>query len=797
MPPAVKIPLPKGAIGVSFRGTPPIVSKVADESPLLGKVQEGYSVHSLILPNGDVLSAANLSTSTLVAALKKNGNEKGRKLKFTMAMPEELNIQLPAVESSSSGLGFTIRGHPPAVTEIRDDRLKTKKDPSSPTLRIGMVVDRVVLWDGTNLLGHGAEEIMSALTDDLASATPSSSWTLHLVKPGRELPSKRVVLPDSKTILLPPVPTLGITFEESLDIRTRATTVSLIRLSDDSPLRGLARVGMVVDTLTVSGGAVSHRGLSAMDLGQALAATASEQGRTILLKSPQNKFLPKLSTTQLSLPSGAVSDWGIKFSDNAKQISVVVDVKDDSPLAPTMRPGQVILSVGLPNGIEYDDLPTDELYAVLHDSANAADQTRFWIVENRPAPLVDETTVTLPAGKLGVNFVGAPPRINKILPGSPLAGKVFIGQVVDTLVLPQTDEILYQLSAKELVGVLVETNEHTDRVARFINPDTRTLTAPPILPLPDYRALPLPASYPLGIGMTDVNGLVTITSVRKSSPLLKPGAGGEATLLGMAIDTVSFPNGQVLMQRTAAQFNDALKSTSDQEGRILLLKNPNSDTIAFSTLPDRLNIALPAGKLGITFGKTAPPMVERFTEDSPMSSIVPVGMFADMLTLSNGTILSGMTTYELVAELNASSAEIERHLLLKNPRNQNPTPAEVVLPDKAMVVLPTGTLGVSFRQTASGCVVSRVHEESQVYHLIRPGMAVDILTVKTGQVFTGLTAKECCRLLRASKETSGRKMILKNPETASMSQRNVVVSESGDLTSVNGDKVYDDESHRG
>ena len=52
MAPAIKLPLPTGKIGVVFKGTPPVVTKVADDSPLKGKVKAGFIVEAMTLSDG-------------------------------------------------------------------------------------------------------------------------------------------------------------------------------------------------------------------------------------------------------------------------------------------------------------------------------------------------------------------------------------------------------------------------------------------------------------------------------------------------------------------------------------------------------------------------------------------------------------------------------------------------------------------------------------------------------------------------------------------------------------------------
>ena len=55
MPSLVKLPLPTGMLGVSFKGTPPTVTKLLDDSPMKGRIKEGYIFNSLILNDGTMI----------------------------------------------------------------------------------------------------------------------------------------------------------------------------------------------------------------------------------------------------------------------------------------------------------------------------------------------------------------------------------------------------------------------------------------------------------------------------------------------------------------------------------------------------------------------------------------------------------------------------------------------------------------------------------------------------------------------------------------------------------------------
>lgn len=91
MPPTAAIELPAGGrIGVSFKkGSPPIVFKVHEDSDLKGKVKPGFVVESLAFEDGSLYK--DLTSKELVQLLQDSTYESGRKLKFRMELPDEMD----------------------------------------------------------------------------------------------------------------------------------------------------------------------------------------------------------------------------------------------------------------------------------------------------------------------------------------------------------------------------------------------------------------------------------------------------------------------------------------------------------------------------------------------------------------------------------------------------------------------------------------------------------------------------------------------------------------------------------
>jgi hypothetical protein len=72
--------------------------------------------------------------------------------------------------------------------------------------------------------------------------------------------------------------------------------------------------------------------------------------------------------------------------------------------------------------------------------------------------------------------------------------------------------------------------------------------------------------------------------------------------------------------------------------------------------------------------------MSRFLEGSPMVGKLVVGMVVDILTLDDGTMITGLSVNKLVNALNESAETDGRTMLLKNPATRRLSEREVFLP---------------------------------------------------------------------------------------------------------------------
>lgn len=246
----------------------------------------------------------------------------------------------------------------------------------------------------------------------------------------------------------------------------------------------------------------------------------------------------------------------------------------------------------------------------------------------------------------------------------------------------------------------------------------------------------------------------------------------EELAVGLAIDTVTLPDGQVFMELTPADLVRILQEHSECESRTLLLRNPAVGANLMMKKPDSKEVSLPAGPVGIVF-KGTPPMITRLTDACPLKSELTVGLFVDMVTLDDGTVMSGLTTSELVAVLKEEAASGGRTLLLKNPKTKEPSAKDTILPEEKAIVLPGDSIGVSFKGTPPK--VNRIIDESPMKGKFRVGMVVDSLEIpgvgeEAATTYAGMSSLELVKVIRETKGMEGRRIVLKNP-TATLTEK--------------------------
>jgi hypothetical protein len=163
-------------------------------------------------------------------------------------------------------------GSPPMVTRFLD------YSPMKDKMFVGMTVDTLTLEDGTLLSGLSVTELVEALNE---SAETDGRTMLLKNASLRRLSTRQILPPDEKEVVLPAGP-IGISFKGEIS--------KISRIHDDSPLKGLFRVGMVVDTLILPDGS-TYSGLTSQELGVVLRGSSHLEGRTVILKNLETSTL--------------------------------------------------------------------------------------------------------------------------------------------------------------------------------------------------------------------------------------------------------------------------------------------------------------------------------------------------------------------------------------------------------------------------------------------------------------------------------------------------------------------------
>ena len=126
--------LPKGDIGIKFDGDPPIVSSIANESPLLNESLLGLYAQTLIVPGCElsfIHSATHLDHYLNLFA------HSDRTLVFRetpIEGPQTWTIHLP-----TGPLGITMQGFPPVITGVSDNFV------GKPFVSVGFTVQRLIV----------------------------------------------------------------------------------------------------------------------------------------------------------------------------------------------------------------------------------------------------------------------------------------------------------------------------------------------------------------------------------------------------------------------------------------------------------------------------------------------------------------------------------------------------------------------------------------------------------------------------------------------------------------------------
>eukprot|EP00546_Thalassionema_frauenfeldii_P003674 CAMPEP_0178937826 /NCGR_PEP_ID=MMETSP0786-20121207/25984_1 /TAXON_ID=186022 /ORGANISM="Thalassionema frauenfeldii, Strain CCMP 1798" /LENGTH=1197 /DNA_ID=CAMNT_0020616463 /DNA_START=228 /DNA_END=3821 /DNA_ORIENTATION=+ len=655
----IEVTLPPGKVGIVLADEPPVVSRISDESPLVGTgVTVGMVVDTLTLlfdeedEEEDAVTHYELEASELTQLLKDHADSEGRVLRFLPAgmdvtkkppVAKALSLALPA---GSIGLVFS-KASPPEIKQIKE---------TSPLLELypdffvpGMIVDTLTLEDGTVHYEMTGKECTSLLKDH----KDSDGRIMRVILPGMDLTPTPTSNSSSSSSIMPDE-VLACVFPGPLGFRMEGEPPMVQSMEEDSVLHDFGVVvGMVVDTIEVEGGE-THYELTTEQATELLQQYENADERILRFINPDVHDVTPTPTPQeeeeeeveeivkemppelyCAVPSG---DLGVIF-DEQEQPPKVAALEDDSCLKDFgVVPGMVVDTIELEDSTKHYELTTNELTDLLlqHEysegrmicfiNPDLVDITLKPVIEEEEEEMPLECEAHLPAGTIGCGFNHNPVAITEMDEDSPLHDdNVVVGMLVDTVMLGD-GTVHYELELDAFLTLLHDHKDEEGRVVRFIHPDhyDELKTPKPPYQGPDEVTCTVPAGS-LGVSFNGAPPFVTKLS--DESPLHD-----EGVVVGMKVDTVQI-DGVTHYEMDHLEVSALLKEHAEsEEERVIRFVAPHyvnippplPKDICLTDDPESLEVELPpTQKLGLTFAGTHPICIKTVRPGSELSSEQP------------------------------------------------------------------------------------------------------------------------------------------------------------------------------
>lgn len=628
----MEVTLPAGKVGVVLTGQPPVVSRISEESPLVGTgITVGMWVDTLTVMNGeeDPVTHYEMEASELTQLLKDHSESEGRVVRFIPAGMEltkegeggeAMELLLPA---GSIGLVFS-KGTPPEIKAIKETSPLTEL---YPELQAGMFIDTLTLEDGTTHYNMNGKEFTMLLKTN----KESDSRMVRVIPPGMDLTPETSNLPEEIVASIPPGPLMAV---------LEGCPPRIERLAQASPLHDFGVVpGMVIDTVELLEGGTKHYELSTDEVTTLLGDHSSEEGRLLRFINPDLvELTPKPNDDEdmppeviAAVPSGSL---GIDVKGTPPKI---VDMAGDSCLHDYgVVVGMVVDTIELEDSTKHYEMSSETCVELLSDNVDSEGRTLVFInpdlVDLTAAPVDDnnnndgdggmplECEAFLPAGPLGVAFSDdVPPVITELQDDSCLHDyEVHVGMVVDTLTLGD-GTIHYELQLNRLMDILQAHRDEDGKILRFVHPDHLELLTPqPPYDGPDEVTCTVPSG---SLGCAFNGSPPVLLNLQDNSPLHD-----EGVVVGMKVDTIVV-NGVKHYEMDHLELTTLLKDHQDSSSKRIIrfvaphyvnTPPPIPNGIDISDDPDTLEIQLPCGKLGLSFTGTEPICIKTVRPDSEL-----------------------------------------------------------------------------------------------------------------------------------------------------------------------------------
>jgi len=432
----------------------------------------------------------------------------------------------------------------------------------------------------------------------------------------------------------------------------------ITKISAQSPLKHLVRIGMAVDSFTLPDGSTMTGG-SAAKVTEWLRFNQLA-GRVMILKDPSLGDLSPSTYSQanvtVDLPLGNIDDLGLIIQGN--DIATFEGVTRYSQLYGKVPASMVIGALRIPDGREFQGLNQSFLAKVLQETQDIEGRI-LYLMNPGDGELPTEPVLKafLPVlgncKELGLVFGSNPARVRFVNQASEMNDIIKKGMEVIKVgwkYEPQNQD----LSAESVTDSLTESSG-TDRFILFRN---------------IYKAIPDEvevnfASGRIGIIFGDhpprVKGFTQGCTV---SHLID---------VGMVADTLILESGRRYMNLETTKLTRTLIANAASNRRVIRFINPA--TVELSTggdleRPDMMNLVLPPGKLHISLKGPYPPRVSSVKPMSPLAQRLPKNMAVDELVI-DGRSYTGFNSIKLAALLKESDYKDGRVMKLKNPFNPN------------------------------------------------------------------------------------------------------------------------------
>eukprot|EP00548_Thalassiothrix_antarctica_P008747 CAMPEP_0194154694 /NCGR_PEP_ID=MMETSP0152-20130528/61534_1 /TAXON_ID=1049557 /ORGANISM="Thalassiothrix antarctica, Strain L6-D1" /LENGTH=544 /DNA_ID=CAMNT_0038860957 /DNA_START=149 /DNA_END=1786 /DNA_ORIENTATION=+ len=432
----------------------------------------------------------------------------------------------------------------------------------------------------------------------------------------------------------------------------------ITKISAESPLKHIVRIGMAVDSFTLPDGSTMTGGSSAK-VSEWLRFNQTA-GRVMILKDPSLGDLSPPSYSQanvtVDLPLGNIDDLGLIIQGN--DIATLEGVNRFSHMHGKVPANMIIGALRIPDGREFQGLNQSFLAKVLQETQDVEGRI-LYLMNPGDGELPSEPVLKafLPVlgncSELGLVLGGNPARVRFVNQASEMNEIIKKGmEVVKVGWKYEPDN--QDISAEAVTESLTESSG-TDRYILFRN---------------IYKAIPDEVEVNFAPGRI---GIIFGDNPPRVKGFTQGCTVSHLIDVGMVADTLILDSGKRYTNLETHKLTRTLIANAGSNRRVIRFINPA--TVELSTeddleRPDMINLNLPTGKLHISLKGPYPPRVSNIKPISPLLRLLPKNMAVDELII-DGRSYSGFNSIKLATLLKETEYKQGRVMKLKNPYNPN------------------------------------------------------------------------------------------------------------------------------